>query len=89
MGFKISKTDPDVWMRLNSRAWEYIAVYVDNLCIAAKDPQAICITLSGKYKYKLKGVGTLSFHLGCDFFRDQENILCFGPKNYIKKILES
>ena len=89
MGFEIYKADPDVWMRLNGTTWEYIAVYVDNLCITAKDPQAICNTLTGKYKYKLKGVGTLSFHLCCDFFKDQENILCFGPKKYIKKMLES
>ena len=89
MGFEVSKADPDVWMRLNNKVWEYIAVYVDDLCIAAKNPQEICDTLTQKYKYKLKGVGTLSFHLGCDFFRDQENTLCFGPKRYIKKMLES
>ena len=85
MGFKISKADPDVSMRLNGTAWEYIAVYVDDLCIVAKDLQAICNTLTGKYKYKLKGVGTLSFHLGCDFFRDQEITLCFCPKKTLRK----
>ena len=89
MNFEISKADPDVWMRLNGNVWEYIAVYVDDLCIAAKNPQEICDTLTGKYKYKLKGVGILSFHLGCDFFRDHENTLCFGPKKYIRKMLES
>ena len=89
MNFEISKADPDVWMRLNGDVWEYIAVYVDDLCIAAKNPQEICDTLTGKYKYKLKGVGILSFHLGCDFFRDHENTLCFGPKKYIRKMLES
>ena len=89
MGFTISKTDPDVWMRFNEDVWEYIAVYVDNLCIAAKNPREICETLTDKYKYKLKGVGTLSFHLGCDFFRDQDKVLCFGPKKYIKKMLDS
>ena len=75
-------------MSFIGEAWEYIAVYVDDLCIAAKDPQAIYNNLTGKYKYKLKGVGTLSFHLGCDFFRGHKNTLCFGPKKYIKKMLE-
>ena len=49
----------------------------------------ICNILTDKYKYKLKGVGELQVHLGCDFFRDQDNILCYGSKRYIKKMLES
>ena len=56
MDFEVSKADPDVWMRLNGEVWEYIAVYVDDLCIAAKNPQEICDTLTQKYKYKLKVV---------------------------------
>ena len=89
MGFEISKADPDVWMRRNDDVWEYIAVYVDDLAIAAKDPKKICDTLITKYKYKLKGVGPLSYHLGCDFFRDNDNVLCFGPKRYTKKMLQA
>ena len=38
MRFHISKGDPDIWMRKNGDIWEYIAVYVDDLAIAAKDP---------------------------------------------------
>ena len=41
MGFPMSKADPDVWMRQNKNIWEYIAVYVDDLAIAAKDPESI------------------------------------------------
>ena len=42
--FKPSKADPDVWMRPEpgGTSYEYIAVYVDDLAIAAKDPQAFC-----------------------------------------------
>ena len=89
MGFQISKGDPDVWMRKNGNIWEYIAVYVDDLAIAVKDPKSICERLTNTYKYKLKGVGPIEVHLGCDFFRDQDNVLCFGPKKYIKKMLEA
>ena len=89
MGFKISKADPDVWMRKNQDIWEYIAVYVDDLAIAAKDPKSVCDMLTQQYKYKLKGVGPLEIHLGCDFFRDQEGVFCFGPKKYIKKSIEA
>ena len=74
-------------MQKNEDVWEYIAVYVDHLAIAAKDPKSICNQLTDKYKFKLKGVGPIEVHLGCDFFRDQENVLCFGPKRYIKKML--
>ena len=45
--------------------YEYIAVYVDDLVICMKDPQAFCDTLKEKYKLKLKGVGLISYHLGC------------------------
>jgi len=66
MGFN-SRADPDVWMREKNGVYEYIAVYVDDLCIAAHDPQSITNELIDKHGYKLKGVGNLSFHLGCDF----------------------
>ncbi len=39
-GFFPSKADPDVWMRRNGDLYEYIAVYVDDLCLAMKDPKA-------------------------------------------------
>ena len=54
--FKPSKADPDVWMRPEpgGTCYEYIAVYVDDLAIAAKDPQAFCNELKEKYNLKLK-----------------------------------
>ncbi len=64
-------------------------MYVDNLAIAARDPQAICDTLVDKYKFKLKGTGPLTYHLGCDYFRDEEGVLCFAPKKYIQKMMDN
>lgn len=87
MGFFPSKGDPDVWMRPAKDCYEYIAVYVDDLCIAAKDPEEIINTLKNKYKFKLKGDGPLKYHLGCDFFRDPDGTLSYAPKKYIEKIL--
>ena len=48
--FKPSKADPDVWMRPEpgGTCYEYIAVYVDDLAIAAKDPQAFSVMSSRK-----------------------------------------
>ena len=40
-----------------------------------------------KYKFKLKGTGTIVFHLGCDFFWDDDCVLCMAPKKYIEKMV--
>ena len=78
MNFAPSKADPDVWMRCNGDVYEYIAVYVDDLAIAAMNPKVIVDVLVNKYKYKLKGVGPIKFHLGCDFARDPDGTLHLG-----------
>ena len=87
MGFTISRADPDVWMRRIDDHYEYIAVYVDDLAIASKNPKAITDALQNDHKLKLKGVGPLTYHLGCDFFRDKDGTLCYGPRRYIEKLL--
>ena len=89
--FKPSKADPDVWMRpeQGGTCYEYIAVYVDDLAIAAKDPQAFCNEFKKKYKLKLKGVGPLEYHLGCTYKKDPDGTLAADPRRYVNKILES
>ena len=72
MGFVPSKGENDIWMQRNGEVYEYIACYVD-LCIVAKDPKEITDLLLNKYGYKLKGTGPISYHLGCDYFRDKDN----------------
>ena len=89
--FKPSKADPDVWMRPEpgGTCYEYIAVYVDDLAIAARDPQAFCNELKKKYNLKLKGVGPLEYHLGCTYNKDPDGTLAADPRRYVNKILES
>ena len=89
--FKPSKADPDVWMRPEpgGTCYEYIAVYVDDLAIAAKDPQPFCNELKKKYNLKLKGVGPLEYHLGCTYKKDPNGTLAADPRRYVNKILES
>ena len=89
--FKPSKADPDVWMRPEpgGTCYEYIAVYVDDLAIAAKDPQTFCNELKKKYNLKLKGVGPLEYHLGCTYKKDPDETLAADPRRYVNKILES
>ena len=69
--------------------YEYIAVYVDDLAIAAKDPQAFCNELKKSYNLKLKGVGPLEYHLGCTYKKDPDGTLAADPRRYVNKILES
>ena len=89
--FKPSKADPDVWMRPEpgGTCYEYIAVYVDDLAIVAKDPQAFCNELKERYNLKLKGVGPLEYHLGCTYKKDPDGTLAADPRRYVNKILES
>jgi hypothetical protein len=89
MGFEPSKSEPDIWMRKNGNIYEYIAVYVDDLAIAAKDPKSITDTLMDKHKFKLKGTGPITYHLGCDFFRDSNGVMCSAPHKYIDKMISS
>jgi hypothetical protein len=39
MGFIPSKADQDVWMRDAGDCWEYICIYVDDICASLKDPK--------------------------------------------------
>ena len=55
--------------------YEYIAMYVDDLLIGLKEPWAIIDMLEGPHKFKLKGSGPITFHLGCDFMRDDNGHL--------------
>ena len=91
MGFALSKAEPDIWMRLNDEAnlYEYIAVYVDDLAIAAIDCNSIIRTVKDRYNFKLKGTGSITYHLGMEFFRDSDNVLCMAPRKYIEKICAS
>ena len=89
MGFVPSKAENDIWMRDCGDHYEYIAVYVDDLLIVSKNPQGIIDELTGKYAFKLKGTGPISFHLGCDFFRDEDGVLCYAPRKYILKCMDN
>jgi hypothetical protein len=63
-GFSPCKAEPDIWMRLNGDLYEYVATYVDDLCLGMLDPKSFTDTLQKKYNFKLKGTGPIDFHLG-------------------------
>jgi hypothetical protein len=89
MGFLPSKADPDVWMIRNGDVWEYVAVYVDDLCLALKKPEAFIKRLREEYKYKLKGVSPLTYHLGAEYGRGKDGTLAQGSKRYGEKMMST
>ena len=48
-GFTPCRAEPDIWMRRNGDQYEYVAVYVDDLAFALKDPQAFIDNLKKDY----------------------------------------
>ena len=75
-------------MRDKGDHYEYITVYVDGLLIVARDTVAIIKTLESEpINFKLKGTGTLLLHLGCDYFREDDGTLCYGPLKYINRMV--
>jgi hypothetical protein len=87
LGFVPCIAEPDIWMRRDGIIWEYIAVYVDDLVFAMKDPQTFVNKLKEEHKFKLKGTGDIAYHLRCDFFREDDGALCMAPRKYIEKML--
>jgi Reverse transcriptase (RNA-dependent DNA polymerase) len=70
--------------------YKYIAVYVDDLAIAMKNPkEKFTDVLENKHKFKLKGTGPIAFHLGMDFTRDNDGTLCISPTKYIEKLIKN
>jgi len=76
-------------MRQNGEQYEYVAVYVDDLAFAMEQPQTFVDALVEKYKFKVKGTGPLQFHLGADFHRGDDGVLCMTPTKYIDRLVQS
>ena len=76
-------------MKRNGEHYEYIAVYVDDLTMAMKDPGSFVDTLKTKYHFQFKGTGPLTFQLGADFYRDNDGNLSMAPKKYIERLIKN
>ena len=92
LGFYPSKAESSIFMRKcpTRDAYEYVATYVDDLCIIMEDPESFLKQLSSApYNFKLKGSGEVNFHLGCGFERDSDGVLCMNPSRYVDKMEEA
>ena len=71
------------------RCYEYIAVYVDALCIAAESPIGIIQIFKSKYRLNVKGNGKLTYHLGAEYFEDPDGTFVCQAKKYIDKLADT
>ena len=71
------------------RCYDYIAVYVDDLCIAAESPSAIIQIFKSKYHLKVKVDGKLIYHLGADYFEDPDGTYVSQSKKYIEMLADT
>ena len=86
-GFQRSRVDPDLWMHDAGDLWEYIVVYVDDIIVAMRDAKHFFDELQGpNVGFTMKGVGKPNYHLGADFFYDDDGTLCFGSQTYAKRL---
>ena len=91
MNFIPSRADQCIWLKKNVKLnlYEYIAVYVDDLCIGAQDPKELINILKSKYHLKVKGDGPLTYYLEADYFQDPDGTMVSQPKKYIEKLKET
>ena len=91
MDFIPLQADPWICLRKNSKLnlYEYIAVYVDDLCIAAQNLNELISILKSKCHLKVKGDGLLTYHLGPDYFHHSDGSMVCQLKKYIEKLKET
>ena len=88
--FHHSRVDPDLWMRDGSDVWKYSVVYVNVIIITMKDAKGFFDKLQGpNVGFTMKGVGKPNYHLGADFFCDDDGTLCLGAQTYAKRLCAS
>ena len=88
LGFAPSKAEPEIFMRRNGEIWECAATHVDDLCFAVKQPKQFLDLLKARpCKFRLKGLGPLSFHLGCGLRCNKDGHLVMDPVKHIDKMM--
>jgi hypothetical protein len=87
MGYFQCKADHDLCIKDCDTHYEYVLVYVDDIMCIGSHPEVFFQALTKTYYFKLKGVGTPSYHLRGDFFRDPDRTLAWGAASYVKKMV--
>ena len=88
LGFKPSRADPDLWIRMadDGTHYEYIATHVDDLIIASKNPDKYIKKL--KENYPLRHVQkNPDFYLGNNVSRRDDGTIKISLEKYIKEVV--
>jgi hypothetical protein len=88
LGFKQTRFDNDVWIRLNidKDVYDYLYTHVDNFMICAKDAKLIMDHI--EKVYTIKDIGPPNYYLGNDYKKDRRGRWCIGCKKYLKEAVK-
>ena len=91
MGFTPCLAAPDIWLRPNEKldCYEYVATYVDDLCICMEDPAAFIQEVKDRFDLEFKGVGAIKYHLGMDIGRDTNGVMFIQTRKYVEKMSDN
>jgi len=88
-GFKQTRYDNDVWIRLDNskQHYEYVCTHVDDFMICSKNPERVMKEICSVYKVKESSKGEPSYYLGNDYKKDSKNRWCIGCKTYLTEAI--
>ena len=87
MGFHSCRADPDLWLKItdDGKKYEYIATYVDDIIIVAKDPMKYMNLL--KSKFPIQNIEEMpEYYLGNNIEMRKNKTIKISSKKYIKEI---
>ena len=88
MGFHSCRADPDLWLKKtdDGTKYEYIATYVDDIIIVAKDPMKYMNLL--KSKFPIRNIEEMpEYYLGNNIEMRKNKTIKISSKKYIKEII--
>ena len=86
MGFKPTRFDRDVWMRLrdDESGYDYICTHVDDFKVVVKDPMIWIERIAGAFL--IKEHGPRNYYLGNDYtYHETFDMWTYGSKTYAKE----
>ena len=88
LGFTPTRADPDLWIRLNEKEgkYEYIATYVDDLIIVAKQPMDYLDEIKKQYPIRNIEINP-EYYLGNNIEVRNNNTIKISSKKYITEVL--
>ena len=88
LGFTPTRADPDLWIILNEKEgkYEYIATYVDDLIIVAKQPMDYLDEIKKQYPIRNIEINP-EYYLGNNIEVRNNNTIKISSKKYITEVL--